>query len=97
MDCGRSLNTFYNFIFTAVGVSVIGLLAVLILMIFLSAHIVKPFLENYEKQKRFVTDAGHEIKTPLTIIDADAEVLKMDFGENEWVNDIQNQTKRMQN
>lgn len=95
LDCGRSLNTFYNFIFTAVGVSVIGLLAVLILMIFLSAHIVKPFLENYEKQKRFVTDAGHEIKTPLTIIDADAEVLKMDFGENEWVNDIQNQTKRM--
>ena len=35
------------------------------------------------------------MKTPLTIIDADAEVLEMDFGENEWLSDIQNQTKRL--
>ena len=52
-------------------------------------------LESYEKQKRFITDAGHEIKTPVTIIDADAEVLAMDLGENEWLRDIQLQTKRL--
>ena len=52
-------------------------------------------LESYEKQKRFITDAGHEIKTPVTIIDADAEVLAMDLGENEWLRDIQVQTKRL--
>ena len=73
LDCSRNLSTFQNFIVTAVVVSTAGLLAVLILMIFLSARIVKPFSENYEKQKRFITDAGHELKTPLTIIDADAE------------------------
>ena len=50
--------------------------------------------ESYEKQKRFITDAGHEIKTPLTIIDADTSILEMEYGENEWLDDIQVQTKR---
>lgn len=95
LDCGRSLSTYRNFVLTALGVSAAGLLAVLVLLVFLSAHIVKPFLENYEKQKRFITDAGHELKTPLAIIAADTEVLEMDFGENEWICDIQSQTKRM--
>ena len=68
---------------------------VLILLIFLSGRIVKPFWENYEKQRRFITDAGHDLKTPLTVIGADAEVLEMDIGENEWITDIRNQVTRL--
>ena len=51
--------------------------------------------ESYEKQKRFITDAGHEIKTPLTIIGADTDLLELDLGENEWLDDIKRQTKRL--
>ncbi len=95
LDCGRNLDTFRTFVLTSIGVSAAGLLAVFLLMIVLSARMVKPFSENYEKQRRFITDAGHEIKTPLTIIDADAEILSMDLGENEWLEDIRQQTERL--
>lgn len=95
LDCGRSLNTFRSFLFTGIGVCAVGLFSVFLLIVLFSRRIVKPFSENYEKQKRFITDAGHELKTPLTIIDADTEILEMDLGENEWLRDIQNQTKRL--
>lgn len=95
LDCSREMNSFRTYLFIIVGVAAVGLLAVLLLLIFLSGRIVKPFSENYEKQKRFITDAGHELKTPLTVIDADAELLEMDIGENEWLSDIQTQTKRL--
>lgn len=95
LDCGRETGSFRTFLFISAGVGMIGLLAVLLLLILLSGRMVKPFSENYEKQKQFITDAGHELKTPLTIIDADAEVLEMDLGQNEWISDIQIQTKRL--
>ena len=95
LDCGRTLSTFRSFLFTSCGISLLGLLAVFTLLALLSGRIITPFSESYEKQKRFITDAGHELKTPLTIIDADADILSMEFGENEWIQDIQNQTKRL--
>ena len=48
-----------------------------------------------ELQKQFITDAGHELKTPLTSISTSADVLKMENGDNEWIDNIQKQTVRM--
>ncbi len=97
LDCGRSLDSFSTLLSSCILVSAAGSLLVLLLLVLLSGRIVKPFSESYEKQKRFITDAGHELKTPLTIIDANAEILTMDFGENEWIQEIQAQTKRLSN
>lgn len=95
LDCGRSLASFRIFLITSCIISAAALLAVLFLMIIFSGRIIRPVSESYEKQKRFITDAGHEIKTPLTIIAADADVLGMEIGENEWLYDIQKQTSRL--
>jgi len=95
LDCSRDLSTFRYFLFLSVLISLAGLAAVFVLLLLTSGRIIRPIAESYEKQKRFITDAGHEIKTPITIIDADAEVLEMDVGESEWIQDIRHQTKRL--
>lgn len=95
LDCRRNLSSFRNFFITSLLTSLFGMGAVLILIIFFSKRIVRPVMESYEKQRRFITDAGHEIKTPLAIINSNADVLELDFGSNEWLTEIKNQTKRL--
>lgn len=67
---------------------------VLLVSIF-SGLAVKPVAENYEKQKQFITNAGHELKTPLTIISANAEVIEAIDGESEWTQSIRHQVDRL--
>ena len=96
LDCGRNLATVRSFRLASIGVSAGGLLAVFLLILAFSGRIVRPVAESYEKQKRFITDAGHEIKTPLAIIEADADVLEMELeSESEWLQDIRAQTRRL--
>lgn len=95
LDCGRRLDTFRGFLLASVGISLAGFVLVFLLVLFLSGRVVRPLSESYEKQKRFITDAGHELKTPLTIIRADTDILEMEQGENEWLSDIRKQTDRL--
>jgi signal transduction histidine kinase len=74
----------------------LGLLAVFsVIIVLLSKRVVKPVIENQEKQARFITDAGHELKTPLAIIRANTEVIEMTAGESEWTRSTINQTDRL--
>ncbi len=97
LDCQRELDSFYSFLLVSIGISIIGLILVFLLVVFFSRRVIKPVAESYEKQKRFITDASHELKTPLTIIDANTEVLEMEHGENEWTHSIRNQIIRLSN
>ncbi len=68
---------------------------VLVLIFLLSKKAVKPIAESYEKQKQFVTDANHELKTPLTLIMANVEIAELELGKNEWLDDIRSEGHRM--
>lgn len=72
-----------------------GLLMVLVLVLFFSKIVLKPIEESYAKQKRFITDASHELKTPLTVIAASAEVIEMEGNGSEWTESIKEECKRL--
>ena len=68
---------------------------VLVLIFLLSKKAVKPIAESYEKQKQFITDANHELKTPLTLILANLDIAEAELGKNEWLDDIRSEGYRM--
>lgn len=76
-------------------VSLLALLAAFALITAFSKKATAPYMKNMQLQKQFITDAGHELKTPLTSISTSADVLKLETGENEWVDNIQKQAARM--
>ncbi|MBQ6420547.1 MAG: HAMP domain-containing histidine kinase [Clostridia bacterium] len=75
--------------------SAVGLVLVFLPVFFLSKRIMRPVAESYEKQKRFITDASHEIKTPLAVISAANEVVELEYGESEWTKSIASQIDRL--
>ena len=66
-----------------------------LLSVFLAKKIVAPLEENYQKQKQFISDAGHELKTPVSVVSANAELLAREVGENQWLQNIQYENERM--
>lgn len=70
-------------------------LFILILIILISKRVVRPVAESYEKQKQFITDANHELKTPLTLILSNLDIVESEVGKNEWLDDIRCEGERM--
>ena len=95
VDWSKQLNAAKSFLLSSVIISVAGAGIVFFLVMWLSKLAVKPIEENNARQKRFITDSSHELKTPLAIISANAELLEMEYGENEWVRSILNQVERL--
>lgn len=95
VDCLNDLQSIRNFAVISLLVGGIFLVLVLILVSVFSRRAIRPVVESIEKQKQFITDAGHEIKTPIAIILANTEVIEMCEGESEWTKSIKNQVSRL--
>lgn len=95
LDCSKDLYFARNFLKISIMIGAIAIILIFGLVWIFSSIVVKPIAESYSKQKRFITDANHEIKTPLAIIGATNEVMELKFGENEWSDTINNQVKKL--
>lgn len=95
VDRRNQIDTMLKTLFGSCLVALICILVVFVLVFLLSGRVIKPMIESAEKQKQFITDAGHEIKTPLAIISASNDVLEITYGENEWCKSIKNQVRRL--
>ena len=82
-------------IISAIVIGFVGIIAIYIIAQRISRTIVKPVEESFEKQKQFVSDASHELKTPLAVIEANSDVLQDKIGENKWITYIQKEVQSM--
>lgn len=95
VDCGSQIRTGLSFLLASCCVGLVCFCVVFILVTVFSRRAVAPVIESLEKQRRFITDASHEIKTPLAIISANTDVLELDEGGNEWTQSIRSQIQRL--
>ena len=95
VDIREQYNTANNFLITSSIVSSISYVVLAGLIVLASFLVFKPTEESYKKQKRFITNASHELKTPLTIISTDLEIIEMDNGKSEWTESIKDQVDRL--
>lgn len=95
LNSEREIQAMLTLLAVSSAVAVISLLVVFALVALFSRRAIAPFVRNIETQKRFITDAGHELKTPLTAISTSADLLAEDLPDNEWVAAIRAQCGRM--
>lgn len=95
VDSSREVESARSFAIASAVASLAGLVAVAALLVPLSALAVRPVAESQERQRRFVTDASHELKTPLAIISSAVDVMEIESGESEWTHSVRNQVGRL--
>jgi len=95
LDSSRQLQTFRNLLLVSVLITFAAMCLTFLLVWLMSSSVIRPTVRSIESQKRFITDASHEIKTPLTVISSYADIMCMDDEENEWAQGIRKESHRL--
>ena len=95
MDTSEQNENFRMVLFASTTIAVLCWVILLMIVILLSGKVIRPVLVGMEKQKQFITNAGHEMKTPLAIIQSNNDTMALIHGENKYNVYIRNQTKRL--
>lgn len=95
LDATNQLRDNETLVTLSLWMSGISFIFFLTIVTILSGKVIEPFVRNYEKQRRFITNAGHELKTPLAIISANNELVELMNGESEWTKSTSDQVKRL--
>ena len=80
---------------TSIFIFVLLEIVIIVVSIKITSWIIKPVIETFNKQKQFIADASHELKTPIAVIMANSEALEKEPNEKKWLNNIKSESERM--
>lgn len=95
LNVAAPLQFMRSLFWVSLGTGCASLFLVFLLVVLFSRRAIRPYVQNMERQKRFITDAGHELKTPITSIATSADIVAMEHEGDEWITNIQKQSARL--